>query len=85
MRATLSVLIRSYINYNFPVVIEKDEDGWYAFCPFLDGCASQGDTFEETLRNIQDAIKLYVDDLIESGETLPKVEFMSLSGVEVSV
>ena len=73
------------MTYNLPVVIEKDEDGWYAFCPFLDGCATQGDSFEETLRNIQDAINLYITDLVESGETLPKVEFMSLSSVEVNI
>jgi len=48
--------------YRFPVVIEKDEDGYFAFCPDLQGCYTQGDTYEETLRNIEDCIRLHVED-----------------------
>ena len=32
-----------------PVVIEKDTDGDHAYCPSLQGCYSQGDTYEEAL------------------------------------
>jgi len=35
--------------YKVGVVIEKDEHGYYAFCPELEGCQSQGDTFEQAL------------------------------------
>ncbi len=45
------------------VVIEKDEHGYYAFCPELEGCQSQGDTFEEAMANIREAIELYVETL----------------------
>jgi predicted RNase H-like HicB family nuclease len=39
------------------VTIEKDEDGWYiAECPSIPGCVSQGQTEEEALENIKDAI-----------------------------
>jgi len=40
--------------YTFPVVIEKDEDGYFAYCPTLQGCYTQGDTYEEALANIRD-------------------------------
>lgn len=49
------------------VVIEKDENGFYAWCPELKGCQSQGDTLEEAIANIKEAIELYL-------ETLPDVE-----------
>jgi len=45
------------------VVIEKDEHGFYAWCPELRGCQSQGDTLEETLANIKEAIELYLETL----------------------
>ncbi len=45
------------------VVIEKDEHGFYAWCPELKGCQSQGNTLEETLANIKEAIELYLETL----------------------
>jgi predicted RNase H-like HicB family nuclease len=45
------------------VVIEKDENGFYAWCPELKGCQSQGTTLEETLANIKEAIELYLETL----------------------
>jgi predicted RNase H-like HicB family nuclease len=55
---------------NWPIVIEKDRDGYYACCPSLQGCYSQGDTYEEVLVNIQDAICLHVEDRIAQGESI---------------
>jgi predicted RNase H-like HicB family nuclease len=43
------------------VVIEKDEHGYYAWCPELKGCQSQGDTVEEAIANIREAIELYLE------------------------
>ncbi|MGL2725893.1 type II toxin-antitoxin system HicB family antitoxin [Helicobacter pylori] len=44
-------------------VIEKDENGYFAFVPFLKGCVSQGKSYEEALINIKEAIELYLGDL----------------------
>jgi len=71
--------------YRFPVVIERDEEGYFAFCPELQGCYTRGETYEEVLRNIRDAIRLHVEDRLESGEGIPQVESVSLTSVEVSV
>ncbi|NET59677.1 MAG: type II toxin-antitoxin system HicB family antitoxin [Symploca sp. SIO2E6] len=50
--------------YNYTVIIEREEDGGYhAFCPILKGCHSQGETFEETIDNITEAIELYLESL----------------------
>ena len=45
------------------VVIEKDENGFYAWCPELKGCQSQGATLEEAIANIKEAIELYLESL----------------------
>ena len=71
--------------YRFPVVTEHDEEGYFAFCPELQGCYTQGETYEEVLRNIRDAIRLHIEDRLESGEAIPQAESVSLTSVEVSV
>lgn len=64
---------RARIEYEFTVVIERDEDGAYiALCPALPGCHSAGDTEEEAREMIADAIALYVDLLRERGEPIPQ-------------
>jgi predicted RNase H-like HicB family nuclease len=45
------------------VVIEKDEHGFYAWCPELRGCQSQGLTLEEVMANIKEAAELYLETL----------------------
>ncbi len=50
--------------YKFSVVVEKDKDGYFASCPELQGCYTQGDSYEEVMVNIKDAIKLHVEDRI---------------------
>ena len=47
------------------VVIEKDEYGYYAYCPELEGCQTQGDSLEEVMTNIKEAIELYLETLSE--------------------
>lgn len=45
----------------YPVIFTKEDVGFSAIVPDLDGCFSEGDTFEETYQNVQDAIGLYVE------------------------
>jgi len=71
--------------YRFSVVIERDMDGYFALCPELQGCYTQGDTYEEVLENIKDAIRLHIEDRIESGEEVPQAESVSLTMMEVAV
>jgi len=58
--------------YHFTVVIEKDEDGMYiAACPAIQGCHTQGATYEEALENIKDAIGLHIQARKELDEPIP--------------
>jgi len=71
--------------YKFSAIIEKDMDGYFALCPELQGCYTQGETYEEVLENIKDAIRLHIEDRIESGEEIPQTESVSLTMMEVAV
>ncbi|EIN3339877.1 type II toxin-antitoxin system HicB family antitoxin [Campylobacter coli] len=44
-------------------MIEKDQDGYFARILELEGCVSQGNTYEETLVNIKEAGELYLESL----------------------
>ena len=52
---------------SFPVVIESDADGYFVSCPSLQGCYSQGNTYEEAIENIKDAVRLHIEDRIADG------------------
>lgn len=71
--------------YRFSAVVEKDPDGYFAFCPEIQGCYTQGTTHEEALQNLKDAIRLHVEDRIQAGEEIPQPESISLTSLEVAV
>ena len=57
----------------FTVILEPEEDGGYSvICPALPGCASQGDSLEEALDNIREAISLVLDVRAEDKMPLPE-------------
>lgn len=72
-------------SYMLPIVIEKDEDGYFLSCPALQGCYSQGDTYEEAVENIKDAIKLHLEGRLAQGEPITEPEYLSVAAAEVSV
>jgi predicted RNase H-like HicB family nuclease len=50
-------------NKQFPVFVEKDEDGFYVVeCPLFRGCYSQGKTLDEALKNIREVIELCLEE-----------------------
>ena len=51
------------MTYKINTVIEKDGHGYFAYAPEFKGCHSQGDTSEEVLENMKEAIELYVESL----------------------
>lgn len=71
-------------NITLPIVIEADGDGFFVSCSALQGCYSQGDTYEEAVENIKDAIKLQIEDRLADGEEIPQVS-VSPSTVEIAV
>ena len=58
--------------YSYTVIIEREESGGYhAFCPALRCCHSQGDSYEETVQNITEAVQLYIESLKAHSEPVP--------------
>jgi predicted RNase H-like HicB family nuclease len=72
-------------SYRFSVIVEKDKDGYFAFAPDLQGCYTQGDSYEEVIENIRDAIRLHIEDILASGESIDVSEIVSLTSLEVAV
>jgi predicted RNase H-like HicB family nuclease len=62
------------MSHKISVVLEKDDDGYYAWCPELKGCQSQGSSFEEALANIREAVEFFL-------ETMAEEELHELAGV----
>jgi predicted RNase H-like HicB family nuclease len=56
----------------YTVILEPEEGGGYhVYCPALPGCHSFGETTEEALANIRDAIAGYIESLKKAGEPVP--------------
>ena len=72
--------------YRFTVVIEADEaGGYYAFCPALPGCYSQGETLEEARTNAKEAIRCHLESLMKDGESIPTEHDEFIGSLEVTV
>lgn len=76
--------------YLFRVELQEEEDGrWSVWVPGLPGLTSWGHTKEEALRNIQDAAEAYVEDMVETGESIPvetgKIDVIDRPAVAVTV
>lgn len=53
------------------VVIEKDGEGYHAYCPSLKGLHVGGQTKSEAIKNVNDAVVLYVESMLKNGEDIP--------------
>jgi len=72
-------------NYKYTVIIEPaEEGGYFATCPALEGCVTQGDTYEETLSNIQEAITAYIESLKKHNEPIPDDVEVKVQSVQVA-
>jgi len=73
--------------YEFDVVILEDETGGYiAFVPTLPGCHTQGETIEELMKNVKEAIELYLETLTdEEKEDVLKQKMVGIQRVNVFI
>jgi len=71
--------------YKANIIIEKDEDGYYAYCPELPGCQYQGDSLEEVRENIKEAVEVYLETLsVSEKQALLNKEILTMT-LEVQV
>ena len=72
-------------SFNYTVILEREDDGGYhAACPALKGCHTQGDTLDEALANIREAIAVYLESLQAHNEPIPSEDIL-IKPVEVEV
>lgn len=63
--------IKSKRKLTLPIIVEKDEDGFYVVeCPLLKGCYSQGETLDEALKNIREVIDMCLEEDLENSDML---------------
>jgi predicted RNase H-like HicB family nuclease len=67
------------------LIHQAEEGGFWVEVPALPGCYSQGETFEETIENIKEAIELNLLVLQEEKEELPAEEEFFIRKVKVEV
>jgi len=61
------------VSLHFQLVIRRDEDGAFIVrCPALKGCVSSGETLEEALANIKEAIAANLEYMKSIGEPIPE-------------
>ena len=75
------------IIYDFKVIIEPDDSGGFVVnCPSLSlqGCYSQGDTIDEALDNIREAILLCLEDMESTGQEIPNPSKLLIGSVLIS-
>ena len=66
----------------YTVILERESDGGFVVSvPVLPGCVSQGDTREEAMADIAEAVELYVEDCLAAGDPVPQED--SLEYVEL--
>ena len=68
----------------YKVVLIHSEEGYSVSCPSLPGCASQGDTEEEALENIKDAIREYLEVVNETSKIVVESVEVNLREVQVA-
>ena len=56
------------------VVHDAEEGGYWVEVPALPGCYSQGESVEEALENVREAIELYLEALREEGTQIPRAD-----------
>lgn len=58
--------------FYYPAVFQKEEVGYSVWVPDIQGCVSQGDTFDEAMEYIKDAIGICLDLIVQNGNVPPK-------------
>ncbi len=72
------------MKHKYTVLLEPEAGGGYhVFCPTLPGCHSEGETFEEALANIREAIEVYLESLLAHGEPVPTESELLITSTEV--
>ncbi|MDI6883266.1 MAG: type II toxin-antitoxin system HicB family antitoxin [Patescibacteria group bacterium] len=79
------VLKRKILQYTAVFEPDKEKGGYTVSIPSLPGCISEGETFEEALKNIQEAAILYLEVMRRKREELIKEEGIIVAPIQLQV
>ena len=72
--------------YRWPVIIEKDQDGYYiAIVPTLKGCHTQARSLDELQKRIKEAIRLCLEVRKKEGQSVKSSEVIGFQEIEVAI
>jgi len=75
----------SLSTFHYTIILEREPDGGYhASCPALKECHSQGDTLDEAVANIREAIEAFLESIKAHGEPIPR-EVLIFKPVEIDL
>lgn len=73
-------------HYSLTAVVEKDRDGFFAYVPELQGCYTEGESYEQAMANLKEATRAHLLDRLADKEKLPlESGFIGLAKLEVAI
>ena len=71
--------------YHYTIILDREPDGGYhAYCPALPGCHSEGDSLDEAIENIREAMGVYLESVEAHGEPIPREDLL-IKPLEVAI
>ena len=73
------------VTYRYTIILEREADGgFHGCCPALKGCHSQGDSLDEAMNNIREAIEAYLESVKAHGEPISQEDLL-IKPVEIGI
>jgi len=73
------------MSYQYLVLIEKGETSYGAYSPDVPGCVAVGDSEEETLQLMQEALQAHLELMVQDGDPIPDGKYVNALFVEMEV
>jgi len=71
--------------YRYTIILDREPDGgFHAYCPSLKGCHSQGDSLDEAIDNMREAMAAYLESVAAHGEPIPREDLL-IKRLEVAI
>ncbi len=65
------------VTHHYTIILEREADGgFHASCPALKGCHSQGDSLDETVEHMREAIEAFIESVEAHGEEVPREDLL---------
>jgi antitoxin HicB len=72
-------------SFTYSLTVERHDEGFMAYFPALPGCNTWGVTFEDAVKNAEEALAVYLDTLAEHGDPIPKERTQQRTSLGVTV